>query len=85
MSSLDAFAEEMAELVVQKAGPKLLAWLDRQRTVKNDPLMTVAEVATELKLSKNKVYELVSSERLKRAPGLEDIRIRKSVVDAFGR
>ncbi len=84
-AAFDAFTDEMADAVLAKLGPKFIAWIEKHYAVKHDPLLTVAEVAKELSLSKDKVYELVHSERIKRASGITEIRIRKSVVDAFGK
>lgn len=83
--ALNSFTDALAEEVVAKAGPKLLAYLDARRLEKQpDPLLTVSQTAARLKLGQTTVYQIVESGDLKRAPGIAEIRIRQSVVDAYG-
>jgi excisionase family DNA binding protein len=49
-----------------------------------DPLLNTEEIAAELNISKSKTRELVATGHLRRAKGITDIRVRKSVVDAYG-
>lgn len=50
-----------------------------------DPLLNTRQIAERLDLSETKVRELVAGGYLKKAPGMTEIRVRQSVVDAFGK
>lgn len=83
---LDKLTDEIAEQVIAKAGPKLLAYLDERRiTPAEDPLLTVKESAKRLGVSTGTVRKIVALGELKRARGITDIMIRQSVVDAYGK
>jgi len=82
---LEKLTDELAAAVVAKAGPKLLAYLDARRAEKQpDPLLTVREIAQRLSLGETTVRQLVELGELQRAKGMTDIRVRQSVVDAYG-
>lgn len=87
----------VAELLVESArilsrsfadtlSEDLIRFLEQRRTAPaRDPLMTVAECAAELGLGKSTIRKLVNLGVLKRAPGLTEIMIRKSVLDSYGK
>lgn len=82
----EKLTDDLAAEVIAKAGPKLLEYLDARRTEKqSDPLLTVREVAQRLRLGETTVRQLVELKELTRAKGISEIRIRQSVVDAYGK
>lgn len=85
MIELDAFTTALARQVVEKAGPELLAYLEARRVAPEaDPLLTAKEAGDELGLSDTKIREMVESGVLHKCPGISEIRIRRSVVRAYG-
>ena len=82
---IEQLIDSLVEQILAKLGPRLLAWLEEHRTAKQpDPLLTAKEAGERLGLSDNKVRELIACGHLIKAPGLIEVRIRQSVVDAFG-
>lgn len=82
---LDKLTDELAESTVAKIGPKLLTLLRSNAVASQpDPLLTTKEVAARLGVSESKVRELVAGGYLQRAKGMSEIRVRQSVVDAYG-
>lgn len=82
--AISKFTDALADDVLAKLGPKLVAYLDERRTEKlPDPLLSVAEIATRLRLSRPTVYSLFEQGLIKRAKGLKEIRARQSEVDAY--
>jgi len=82
---LDQLTDSLADQVIAKLGPKLIAFLDERRVEKkDDPLLTVAEIAKKLHLGETTVRQLVATGALKKAKDLREIRVRESVVDAYG-
>lgn len=51
----------------------------------DDPLLTAKEAGQRIGFSDTKIRQLVELGHLKKAPGLIEIRIRQSVVDAYGK
>jgi hypothetical protein len=73
---LEAFARKLAPLVAEAM---------REQDPKNpNELMTVPRIAKELTISPGKVRMLIRSKALKRVPDLKEMRVKRSVVDAFG-
>lgn len=84
--ALDTLTSAIADEVVAKAGPKLVAYINAHRIAKDpDPLLTVNEAAKRIGLSSSAVRRLVQSGELRRAPGISEIFIKESVVDAYGK
>lgn len=82
---IEQLTDSLADQVIAKLGPKPIAYLDEQRLKpEENPLLTVREAGQRLGLGETKVRELVELGALHRAPGLLEIRIRQSVVDAYG-
>lgn len=82
---LNQLTDALAEEVAAKVGPKLVGYVDDLRVVTNrNQLLTVSEVAKYLRVSKRTVHHLVKIGALQRAPGIGQIRIKQSVVDAYG-
>lgn len=85
-ADIDQFTEALADQVIQKLGPKLIEYLEARRVQpEDDPLLTVKEISAELRVCTTKVRELVHAGLLERAKGLSDIRVRKSVLRAYGK
>lgn len=64
-------AAELAKLMSPEAKP--------------DRLLSCAEAGEQLNLSRQKVRELVLAGHITRVPGITDIRIRQSALDAYGK
>lgn len=79
--ALKALVEEFAQGVAKRS----LEIIAEQKFVREkDPLLTTREIGEQLKVSETKARELVNGGFLRRAPGLIEIRVRQSVVDAYG-
>lgn len=50
-----------------------------------DPLLNTRQIAERLDVSETKVRELVAGGWLRKAPGMIEIRVRQSEVDAYGK
>lgn len=74
--------EEATKAVLEQALPKLMSLLRQQR--KSNPALSVKEAAEQLNLSDDTVRRMVDRGALIKVPGLTEIRIRQSVVDALG-
>lgn len=85
MSSLDQLSTEIAALAAPKLADLVLAELREKLKLHDDPLLTVAQAAKHMGLHRDTVYRLLKAKVLKKAPGLTDIRIRQSVLDAYGK
>lgn len=82
---LNRLIDSLVEQILAKLGPRLIEWLDERRSKPEaDPLLSTPEVAKRLGLSETTVRHLVACGELKKAPGITEIRIRQSVVDAYG-
>jgi hypothetical protein len=80
------FTEALADDVIAKLGPKIIAYLEARRVEpEKDPLLTVKEISAELGICGSKVRQLVRMGLIKKAPGISEIMCRKSVVDAYGK
>jgi excisionase family DNA binding protein len=81
----DEFTSAIAAAIAEKAAPALLAKLEeRAAAVRADPLMTVAEGAVYLGVSKPILYRLIEQGYITAAKGMDVKRVRKSVLDAYG-
>lgn len=81
---LDKLTDELAEQVVAKIGPKLIAYLDERRTKQDDPLFTIKQAAAHLGKSPNTIRRLVECGEIVPARGIAEINIRRSVLDKYG-
>lgn len=85
MNALETLADEL----VAKAGPKLaaavLAEVRTQLRYQDDPLMTVKQASAHTGLSTQKLYDLINAGVIKKAPGMTEIRVRRSNLDAYGK
>lgn len=82
MSDLDSILDAFADRVAGKLAPKVAAMLPN---TEGDPLLTAREGAKRLRMSPDKFRKLVNAGTLKRAEGFEEIRVRQSIVDAYGK
>lgn len=81
----EKLTDELAEQVVAKAGPKLIAYLnDHRPNRERDELFTIKEAAEYLGKSSNTIRRLVECGELHRAPGIAEINIRRSELDKYG-
>lgn len=83
--ALSALADEVARLAVPRIAEAVVAEVGRQLRYQDDPLMTVLEASAHSGLSQTKIRELVRAKVLKKAPGMDEIRIRRSILDAYGK
>lgn len=74
--------EEATRAVLEQMLPKLVELLQTHR--KKDPALTVKQAAGELGLSDDAVRRMVERGAIPKLPGITEIRIRQSVVDALG-
>lgn len=82
---INQLIDSLVEQVLARLGPRLIEWLDARRIEKKeDPLLTVREIAKKLRLGETTVRQLVDTGALIKAPGLLEIRVRESVVDNYG-
>lgn len=84
----DAFCaalEGIADALVAIAAPKMIEKIEAHFEVRADPLMTVKEGAVHLGISEQKLRDLIHGGFIKRAPGIAEIRVRQSVLDAYGK
>lgn len=79
--ALDLLADEIAARSAPKIAAKLLEVLPAQA----NPLFTVKQAAAHTGLSQTTIRDLVKAGALKKAAGLKDTRIRRSVLDAYGK
>lgn len=78
MLTLDPILEAIAERLAEKTAARLLEQ-------PQDKLMTVTEAALYSGLSRQTIRNLVKSGDLKKAKGLKDTRLRRSVLDEYGK
>lgn len=76
---------EISDEAFEQFGARLLEMMAKHVPAVSDPLLTCAQAGKRLGMSHSTVRQLVNIGKLKRAPGLIDIRIRQSVVDAYGK
>lgn len=84
-NAIDMLSDEL----VANAGPKLVAHVVKEfgkhLQQAENRIMTVRQAAAHTGLSQTKIRDLVTAGLLKRAPGFAEIRIRQSVLDAYGK
>lgn len=79
MDSLDTFLDALADRLAAKVNAKPAAVED------GDPLLNARDAAKRLKMGTKKLYALVEDGQIKRAKGYSVVRIRRSVLDAYGK
>lgn len=79
--TLDFEIEPLAQALAKRA-MEIIA--EQKFVPAPDPLLTAKEAGKELGLGETTIRQLVEARALKRAPGLGEIRIRLSVVRAYG-
>lgn len=72
---IDALADALAPRVAAKMG---------ETTNNPNQLMTVPQIAKELRLSHAAVRNLINAGTLHRAPDIREMRVKRSEVNAFG-
>lgn len=74
---LEAFAKKLAPLVAAELA----------QAPGNNPneLLTVPKISQILGISPAKTRILIRGKELRRAPGLSEMRVKRSVVDAYGK
>lgn len=79
MDALDTFLDALAD--------RLAARMSAVVPTKDsgDPLLTAKEGATRLRMSPGKFRRLVNAGLIKRAKGFDEIRVRQSVIDDYGK
>lgn len=80
MSELDAILDAFAK----KLAPLVAAELAQVPGTNPNELMTVSQIARELHLGLSKVRMLINSGTLLRAPDIEEMRVKRSEVEAYG-
>lgn len=85
MSALDQLSDEIAALTAPKLAVLVMAELGEKLRLHDDPLLTVPAAAARIGVHKDTLYKLVRARVIKKAPGMTDIRIRQSVLDAYGK
>lgn len=81
----EAMVEDLAEDLAKRGAEKIVAQVAAQAKLKaENPLMSVRECAEHLGLSESKTRDLVNAGLIKKAPGLKEIRVRKSELDKYG-
>jgi excisionase family DNA binding protein len=78
VNTLDPILESVADRIAAMVAAKLA---DKPA----DKLMTVTEAAAYLGCSKQQIRNLVKLGELKKARGFTDTRLRRSVLDAYGK
>lgn len=73
------------EALFAQLGPKFMEFVQKHAGTGSDPLLTCEQAGKRLGLSRTTVRQLVTTGKLRRAPGLVDIRIRQSVVDQYAK
>lgn len=84
-TALEQLSDEFVALVAPKLVDVLVSAIGEKLKANDDPLLTVEQSSKRLGVGRDKVYELVRAGLLKKARGITDIRIRQSVLDAYGR
>lgn len=82
--ALQAFSDELAKDAAHKIAPYLIQLIEKFREDEPDPLLTAKETAKELDLSESTARTLMQGGYIARAPGLTELRARRSVVRAYG-
>lgn len=77
--ALNAVLNEFAALLA----PKVAEALKSTQSNPNE-LLTVPQIAKEFRISPRKVRALIRGKALKRVPDLKEMRVKRSVVDAYG-
>jgi hypothetical protein len=75
---LQSFVQELAAAVAKEVKGQLSIPLD-------DPLLTCKQAGDRVGLSDTTIRHLVNIGAIKKAPDLAEIRIRQSVLDAYGK
>lgn len=84
-AALEQLSEEFVALVAPRLVDVLVAAMAARPMVQTDPLLTVTECAKRIGVGRDKIYELVKAGALLKAPGIREIRIRQSILDAYGK
>lgn len=84
-TSVDSAISVLPDAFVAIAGPKLLKFFEDHYRSKDDPLLTCKEAGDLVGLSDTTIRHLVSIGRIHRAPDLAEIRIKRSVLDQYGK
>lgn len=74
----------LAADLVREAGPLLVEWLKDNGVAAPNELLTVPQIAKELRLSPATVRNLINAGALHRAPDLREMRVKRSEVNAYG-
>jgi len=83
--AVNQLAREIVNVAMTEMRPAVIRLLRELAEEKRpDPLMSTAEVAKYLRIGETKVRELAKLGYLPPAPGLIELKFRKSVVDAYG-
>lgn len=86
VEKFNAFVEAAADAIAEAAATKFEDKLrERISRIEDDPLLSTCEIAKELGIAPVKVRALVNANILKKARGFTDIRVRQSVVRAYGK
>lgn len=80
MDALDTFIDALMDRVAVK-----LAALTPHKSAEGDPLLTAKEGAKRLRMSPGKFRRLVNAGLIKRAKGFDEIRVRQSAIDDYGK
>lgn len=75
---------EIPDTLLDALADRIAARLSVHVPTEGDPLLTAKEAAKRLRMSPGKFRRLVNANVIKRAKGFEEIRVRQSVVDAYG-
>lgn len=81
-AALPLLIEELAQAVAKRS---LEIIAEQKFNPPADPLLTTRQIAERLDVSETKVRELVAGGYLPKCKGMVEIRVRQSVVDAFGK
>ncbi len=82
---MDLNADQLLDALAECLGERILTVLEKRRPKTDDPLLTVKEIAARLRIGETSVRQIINSGALKRAKGISDMRVRESVVNAYGK
>jgi hypothetical protein len=84
MTALDLLADEFIEKVLPKLGPALLDLAKKTLATEPDPLLTAAQGGKVIGLSTTTTRGLMQAGIIRCAPGLTELRAKRSAFLAYG-